>query len=150
MQHKDVNYDPLQHPSIVEIKREMEIESEKSFVFQKVTEQNVEKIVNNINIKKATGVDGIPAKVVKNCKEAIIPNLTLLINLSVENCIFPDRLKQAQVTPLHRKNNPLEKSNYRPVSVLPIFSKKIEKVMEIISITFFIHIYVLFERVMDA
>ena len=105
---KDVNYDPLQHPSIVEIKRKMEIESEKSFVFQKVTEQKVETIVNNINIKKATGVDGIPAKVVKNCTEAIIPNLTLLINLSVEHCIFPDRLKQAQVTPLHKKNNPLE------------------------------------------
>ena len=87
----------------------MEIESEKSFVFQKVTEQKVETIVNNINIKKATGVDGIPAKVVKNCTEAIIPNLTLLINLSVEHCIFPDRLKQAQVTPLHKKNNPLEK-----------------------------------------
>jgi len=100
---KDVNYDPLQHPSIVEIKRKMEIESEKSFVFQKVTEEKVEKIVNNINIKKGTGVDGIPAKVVKNCKEAIIPNLTLLINLSVEHCIFPDRLKQAQVTPLLRR-----------------------------------------------
>ena len=50
MQHKDVNYDPLQHPSIVEIKKKIEIESEKSFVFQKVTEQNVEKIVNNISI----------------------------------------------------------------------------------------------------
>ena len=75
----------------------MEIESEKSFVFQKVREQNVEKIVNNINIKKATGVDGIPAKVVKNCKEAIIPNLTLIINLSVEHCIFPDRLKKLKL-----------------------------------------------------
>jgi DNA-binding transcriptional regulator WhiA len=73
---KDVNYDPLQHLSIVEIKRKMEIESKKSFVFQKVTEQKVETIVNNINIKKATGVDGIPANVVKNCTEAIIPNLT--------------------------------------------------------------------------
>ena len=51
MQHKDVNYDPLQHPSIVEIKKKMEIESEKSFVFQKVTEQKVEKNVSNINIR---------------------------------------------------------------------------------------------------
>jgi hypothetical protein len=48
---KDVNYDPLQHPSIVEIKKKMEIESEKSFVFQKVTEQKVEKNVSNINIR---------------------------------------------------------------------------------------------------
>jgi hypothetical protein len=43
-------YTSLQHPSIVESMREMEVESEKSFVFQNVTEQNVEKIVNNISI----------------------------------------------------------------------------------------------------
>ena len=71
----------------------MEIKSEKSFVFQNVTEQKLEKIVNNINIKKAIGVDGIPAKVVKNYKEAIIPNLTLLINLFVEHCIIPNKFK---------------------------------------------------------
>ena len=41
---KDVNHDPLQHPRIVEIKRKMEIKSEKSFVFKKLTEQKVEKI----------------------------------------------------------------------------------------------------------
>ena len=40
-------------------------------------------------------------------------------------------LKVAQVTPIHKKNDPLNKSNYRPVSVLPIFSKVYEKVIEI-------------------
>ena len=39
-------------------------------------------------------------------------------------------LKKAQVTPLHKKNDPLSKTNYRPVSVLPVFSKIIEKVFE--------------------
>jgi hypothetical protein len=37
--------------------------------------------------------------------------------------VFPDSLKVAQVTPIHKKNDPQNKSNYRPVSVLPIFSK---------------------------
>jgi hypothetical protein len=37
--------------------------------------------------------------------------------------VFPDSLKKAQVTPLHKKNDPLSKTNYRPVSVLPVFSK---------------------------
>jgi hypothetical protein len=44
--------------------------------------------------------------------------------------VFPDSLKKAQVTPLHKKNDPLSKTNYRPVSVLPVFSKTFEKVFE--------------------
>jgi hypothetical protein len=54
-----------------------------------------------------------------------------LINLSINTGVFPDSLKVAQVTPIHKKNDPLNKSNYRPVSVLPIFSKVYEKVIEI-------------------
>ena len=45
--------------------------------------------------------------------------------------MFFQTLKVAQVTPIHKKNDPLNKSNYKPVSVLPIFSKVYEKVIEI-------------------
>jgi hypothetical protein len=45
-----------------------------------------------------------------------------LINLSIDTGVFPDSLKKAQVTPLHKKNDPLGKTNYRPVSVLPVFT----------------------------
>jgi hypothetical protein len=47
------------------------------------------------------------------------------------------KMKQAQVTPLYKKNDPLEKINYRPVSVLPILSKLYEKVLEIQLSDFF-------------
>jgi retron-type reverse transcriptase len=43
---------------------------------------------------------------------------------------FPDKLKKAQVTPLYKKNDPLLKTNYRPVSVLCIFSKILKKILE--------------------
>jgi hypothetical protein len=43
------------------------------FEFNKVTIENVDKILNKINIKKATGADGIPAKIAKNCKSCIAP-----------------------------------------------------------------------------
>jgi hypothetical protein len=46
-------------------------------------------------------------------------------------------MKEAQVTPLYKKNDPLEKINYRPVSVLPILSKLYEKVLEIQLSDFF-------------
>jgi hypothetical protein len=50
--------------------------------------------------------------------------------LSIDTGVFPDSLKKAQVTPLHKKNDPLSKTNHRPVSVLPVFSKMFEKVFE--------------------
>jgi hypothetical protein len=56
--------------------------------------------------------------------------LSTLINITVDTDVFPDRLKKAQVTPLFKKNDPLVISNYRPVSILPIFSKLFEKVIE--------------------
>jgi retron-type reverse transcriptase len=51
--------------------------------------------------------------------------------LSIENNCFPDKLKEAQVTPIFKKSDPLMKTNYRPVSVLPMCSNKFEKVYEI-------------------
>jgi hypothetical protein len=50
--------------------------------------------LNKININKATGADGIPAKIVKNCKSCIALQLTALVNLSIENNCFPEKLKK--------------------------------------------------------
>lgn len=117
------------------------MKTDANFKFQKVTSEKVEKIINKVNVKKATGADGIPAKIVKASKSVVAPQLTSLINLTVDTGIFPDKLKEAQVTPLHKKSDPLLKSNYRPVSVLPIFSKFYEKIFEIQLYDFFDSIF---------
>ena len=59
----DVVYDSSNQPSIKEILNNRE--QVPDFEFNKVTNENVDKILNKINIKKATGADGIPAKIVK-------------------------------------------------------------------------------------
>ncbi len=135
----DVVYDPSTHPSILQIKNQSCTNT--PFDFQKTSIDKVEKIINKLNIKKATGADGIPAKVVKQSKSTIVPQLTSLINLTIDTGFFPDRLKQAQVTPIHKKNDQLDKANYRPVSVLPIFSKIYEKVLELQLGDFFENIF---------
>ena len=81
------------------------------FVFEKVTTDKVEKIINNINIKKATGADGIPAKIIKCSKSIIAAQITSILNMSIDQSVFPDNLKKAQVTPLYKKNDPLLKTN---------------------------------------
>jgi hypothetical protein len=57
----------------------------------------VEKIMNKINVKKATDADGIPAKIVKASKSVIVPQLSTLINITVDTGVFPDRLQKTQV-----------------------------------------------------
>jgi hypothetical protein len=53
--------------------------------------------------------------------------LHFFINKCIDVSIFPDKLKTAQVRPLFKKNNILEKGNYRPVSVLPTISTFVER-----------------------
>ena len=55
--------------------------------------------------------------------------LTKIINLSLRNGCFPDDLKAAEVSPIFKQNDDLEKENYRPVSVLPPMSKVFERIM---------------------
>ena len=52
-----------------------------------------------------------------------LPFLTKIINDSYENGCFPDELKLAEVSPIFRKNDDLDKENYRPVSILSHVSK---------------------------
>ena len=72
-----------------------------NFEFQKTTTEKLEKNMNKINIKKATDCDGIPAKIVKHSRSVFAAQLTDSINLSVDSGVFPDRLKQAQVSPIY-------------------------------------------------
>jgi hypothetical protein len=54
---------------------------------------------------------------------------------------FPDRLNEAQVDPIHKKNSVLEKGNYRLVSVLPAISKKIENAIQVQLVNYFENIF---------
>lgn len=124
---KDFIFKADEHPSLIKIKQNTVTTS--SFQFKPVEETEVEKIIDKFNKKKATGVDSISIKLLKLTKPSIVKPITNLINHSLVTSSFPDRLKEAQVTPLYKKNDPMLKSNYRPVSILPAISKIFEKVL---------------------
>ena len=90
--------------------------------FKEISDEFVHKQINKTSVKKTTGRDGISAKLLKLAKPVIAKPLTKMINKTITNSVFPDQLKQAQVVALHKKNNALDNSNYRPVSILPVIS----------------------------
>ena len=79
--------------------------------------------------KSGTGFDNISSKVLKQIAPTIVKHLTTLIKQVFNTGIFPDKLKLARVIPLHKKGNPSLLNNYRPISLLPVISKVIEKII---------------------
>ena len=116
------------HPSVLIIKDKIFQGNKCSFT--EVSQSEVEKEIKNLNIKKATTHKNIPPKVLKTSARVTAEILQQLFNQALTTGELPGNLKNADVTPVF-KNNPLNKENYRPVSVLPIISKVFKKLMQL-------------------
>jgi len=94
-----------------------------------VTETEVEKIVKGLKSKSAVGFDEIPITLVKQCLRYFIKPLVHVYNISLQTGIFPDMMKKAKIKPLFKNGDRQDIKNYRPISILPVFSKPLEKLM---------------------
>jgi hypothetical protein len=92
------------------------------------TTHEINKIINSQKNKTSHGYDGISDKILKASAPFIISPLTYIFNKVLLTGIFPDRLKYPEVQPLFKKGEKTEIKNYRPISLLPSFSK-IEKII---------------------
>ena len=90
-----------------------------------MTLEDVRLIIKDLKNNKAADRD-IPLKLLKECGFTY-EKLTNYINNSLSEGLFPDSLKKANITPVHKKNNPLDKEKYRSVSILPLISKAYER-----------------------
>lgn len=79
---------------------------------------------------KSPGCGDIHAKVVEETQSYICHPLTHIANLSFRQGTFPNELKLAKVTPIYKGNNCKAMVNYRPTSVLPVFSKIYERLIQ--------------------
>ena len=84
-----------------------------------------------MNNEKASQNSDIPTKIVKENSDIISKVLCSFINDSIKSFTFPSCLKEAGVTPIHKKGKKDNKENYRAVSVLPVLSKIFERIMVI-------------------
>ena len=89
----------------------------------------VHNLILNLKSSMSTGYDGISGLVFKNISKEISIPLSHLINNSLLNGVFPAALKEAKIIPIFKGGEKNECCNYRPISVLPFFSKIYEKVI---------------------
>ena len=107
-----------------------------SFFIEESTQHEVVDIIKAFGDNKASDIFGISTKFVKLGGTTLARIISILFNKSINQGVFPDELKYAKVIPIHKSDSIFEVSNYRPISLLPIFSKIFEKLMYARLITF--------------
>ena len=101
----------------------------KSFYLSPTTSQEIDKLIDSLDVNKSSGPNSIPVFILKIMKPFFSKWLSILINLSYRVSTFPDLLKVAKVTPIHKKDCKLKHTNYRPISLLSVISKIYEKTL---------------------
>ena len=103
--------------------------NQESMYLKPITPAELCEFANQIKNKQSSGIDEIPTCIIKIAVPQIKEVLCYLINNSFKQGMFPDQLKVALIKPLHKKGSPAEIENYRPISLLPGFSKLFELAM---------------------
>ena len=94
-----------------------------------VSHSTVFEHLKELNASKSCGIDGLTARLLRDTGDALVTVLTHIFNLSIDTNIFPEQWKTAIVTPLYKDGERSLPNNYRPISLLPIISKLLEKVV---------------------
>ena len=100
-----------------------------SFVCEHISHIEMYNIINKLSTRKSAGPDTFNIQFLSNYQPILIPILCYIFNLSLEQGIYPSALKVAKTIPIYKKGTHACLSNYRPISLLSIFSKIFESLM---------------------
>ena len=102
---------------------------EESFFLTPTSPDEISKIINGLDPNKSSDIYQFPVKIIKAINAQISTPLSSIANESFFSGIYPDKLKYAKVIPLHKGKSKFDVKNYRPISILPLFDKILEKLM---------------------
>ena len=102
-----------------------------------VTPEEVRDTLKSLPIGKAAGPDLINNRLLKELAQPLALPLSDLFNLSLSSGSVPNIWKEANVSPIHKKNDPSDVSNYRPISLLSTVSKVLKKIVHKYLFNFF-------------
>ena len=87
------------------------------------------KLLKQLNPVKSAGIDNLTGKFLKEGAPVLVSPITNLVNLAISLSLFPDDCKIAKLKPLYKKAAKTKPKNYRPISLLPLLSKIIERII---------------------
>lgn len=91
--------------------------------------EEVSAIIRKLKSSSSAGIDNVSPKIIKRLRYEITPLLVHLINQIFISGIYPENYKTAIVVPLHKSESTEEINNYRPISILTVFNKIVERVL---------------------
>ena len=97
------------------------------FNIPQITAKDILEYINKLPTNKSTGHDGLSARVLKLIAPALKTPLVKMMNISIDSSVFPSVWKTALVAPLHKDGPRDDVNNYRPIAVLPVLSKILER-----------------------
>ena len=101
-----------------------------TFTFEKTTSTNIRQLIRQLNSRKPMGIDTIPPKIIKMLNDNICDNTESIAYSVITQSLFPDQAKVSlSITPVFKKDDRMEKKNYRPICVLSCLSKVLEKII---------------------
>ena len=106
------------------------------FAFQKVTPDSIKREIYKLKSAKSAGHDKVPVRLIKDAADVLYTPLASIFNASFEKGIFPNIWKIAKVSPIFKSGQKTDLCNYRPISVLSVFSKLLERIVHDQMISF--------------
>jgi len=110
--------------------RSIQASDNNSFNISPVNVLSVSKLLLNVKQDTTTGPDDLPAFLIRKLAYSLAPSVTQLFNLSINTGTFPKVWKSANVCPVYKRKGPkTDVDNYRPISILPILGRLLEKII---------------------
>ena len=100
-----------------------------NFQMKTITSSNVFSMRSKLSKFKATGLDRITARLLRECPDLIAVSLCLIFNHSINSGVFPDEWKCSKVIPLFKQGERHDPNNYRPISIIPVVAKVFERII---------------------
>ena len=97
--------------------------------FEELNFNECEEAFKSLKQNKAAGFDYLSSNIIIDAYDSLKNILFHIFKVSIKQGIFPDSLKIAKVTPIFKSGAKDNVSNYRPISILPVFSKVLERIM---------------------
>ena len=99
------------------------------FFLNVVDEEIVQKYVTSMDVTKPSGITNLNNRLLCDAFIVLICELTALFNESIIQELFPQDWKQGTITPIPKSGNLMEKTNWRPITILNTFGKLLEKII---------------------